>query len=166
MTAANLIHWLDSNVLISAKDGPFRFNVAPAFWKTLDEKALRGEIRVSKMVYEEIMKYEPQDDLANWLKNRKGNGFCVSPGKDVQAAYQDIADHVVTKYESPYVAEFLSVADPWVIAHAAASSGIVVTFETRGLGSKRVKIPDVCTHFNIKCKNLYDMLESLKVKFT
>jgi hypothetical protein len=165
MTSAR-VHWLDTNVLIQAKDGPFRFSVAPAFWSALEKQTQIGTIRVPKMVYDEIVADEPKDDLARWIKLRRNNGFCVPASEAVQTSFAQIADHVMNKYEGPFAAEFLRVADPWVIAHAMESNGTVITFETTSFGAKRVKIPNVCADLNVARMNLYDMLQSLGIKFT
>src|SRR6266705_7147156 len=154
---AQLIYWIDTNVLITAKDGPFRFAVAPAFWAALDAQAMAGRIRVPKMVYDEIVRNGPDDELARWLKNRRANGFCVTPSRAVQQAYTTVADHVQTTYESHHAAEFLHVADPWVIAHASENKGVVVTLENRQPGAKRVKIPNVCAALSVPFMSPYDM---------
>jgi len=117
------------------------------------------------MVYDEIVTDEPHDELARWIKLRRNGGFCVAATEAVQNSFTKIADHVTARYEGPFAAEFLRVADPWVIAHAMESKGAVITFETTNLGAKRVKIPNVCADLNVARMNLYDMLEKLGVKF-
>lgn len=165
MTARKAVYWIDSNVLISAKDGPYRFSINPGFWAALDKHAKGGEIRVSKLVYNEIVQDGPKDELANWLKSRRANGFCVPPDKQVQHRFTAIAEHVQKNYAPHQAAVFLRVADPWVIAHALATSGVVVTFESNQPGAKKVKIPNVCHSMNVPFVNLYDMLEALGITF-
>jgi hypothetical protein len=159
------VYWIDSNVLITAKDGPFRFSIAPVFWKTLDNQAQLGRIRVSKMVYDEIVKDGPDDELAKWIKSRRAEGFCVTPDQSVQVQLRKIADHVQAHYRTHQAAKFLSDADPWVIAHALASNGIVVTFETFQPDAKKVKMPNVCNAMGVPFKNLYDMMQELGMTF-
>ena len=79
--------------------------------------------------------------------------------------FKNLADHVVANYGPPYSFEFLSVADPWLIAHAMESNGVVVTFEVKNLGSGRVKIPNICTDLNVPRVNLYAMMKALEIKF-
>jgi hypothetical protein len=165
VSPATPVYWIDSNVLISAKDGPFRFSVHQAFWEVLDDQAKTGRVRVSKMVYDEIVKDGPHDQLANWMKARRSNGFCITPDQSTQRALTSIADYVQVTYGIHQAAKFLSGADPWVIAHALAGDGTVVTFETLQLGAKKVKIPNVCAAMGVCFRNLYDMLEELGVAF-
>ena len=62
--------------------------------------------------------------------------------------------------------QFLAKADPWLIAHAIASGGKVVTQETRAdEASPRVKIPNVCDFFGVESLNMDDMLRELGASF-
>jgi hypothetical protein len=56
-------------------------------------------------------------------------------------------------------------ADPWIIAHAIADGGTVVSQETdKRPNANRVRIPDVCQHFGVPCIKVWDMLRNLNVK--
>lgn len=160
------IHWIDANVLITAKNGPFRFSINPGFWSFIDEQVKAGRIRSPEMVYEELLKYEDsKDELTKWVKNRHNSGLFVKADISVQRLMTEVSDHVVSNYEQHHAAEFLSVADPWLVAHAKVSKGIVVTFENRQPGAKRVKIPNVCAELAIPFISPYDMLEKLEAQF-
>lgn len=161
------VYWIDTNVLVQAKNGPFRFSIIPGFWSFIDEQVQVGRIRSPKMVYQQILKYENADDeLTKWVKNRKKSGLFVEEGPEVQAAMTEVSNHVNNKYDPPHVWDFLSGADPWLIAHAKASKGIVVTFETKQPNAKKVKIPNVCSELGIPFVNPFDMLEQLNAQFT
>lgn len=164
------VYWLDTSVYITAKQGPYRFNVFGVFWAFLSEQLDAGTIRSPKLVYQEIVSNEQShDDLAIWAKSRRGNGLCVSPSAKVQDALRKIGDYVASKprYPQPQKARFLSGADPWLIAHALVDGGVVVTLETDlKPESQKVRIPDVCTHFGVRCINTSDMLEELGAKFS
>ena len=57
----------------------------------------------------------------------------------------EVADYVNATYEPEQAHLFLAGADPWLIAHAKAEGGTVVTFEALvGPGAKIVKVPNVC----------------------
>src|SRR2546426_1333111 len=92
--AAVPIYWLDTNVFIQAKNGPYKFKVFGVFWAFLQEQIEAGTIRCPKMVYQEIVNNEePRDDLANWIKTRRQSGLFVDPNADVQNAMTTVADH-------------------------------------------------------------------------
>ena len=155
--------WLDTNVLIEARNGPYGFDIAPGFWTALDELSGRGEIRMSSLVYEELVA-GVQDDLALWIRERRRSGLVVEPDEEVQAALREIADYVNGNFMASRAATFLRGADPWVIAHALVSDGIVVTQEARvPANSTRVKIPNICTVFRVGSINTYRMLRELDV---
>lgn len=163
-------YWIDANVLIEASNGLYSFDLAPPFWSFLDAQVFLGRIRSSIRIYAEILKYEAKEDqLAQWVKNRKTGGMFVTPDKDVQSAFSDIANYVAQKYaERPAkAAEFLSGGDGWIIAHAKCEKGTVVTHESRvDTLSMTPKIPNVCTHFEVRCIGLVEMLSALNFRFT
>src|SRR5437879_13451319 len=102
--------------------------------------------------------FDPVDDLANWIKTRRQSGLFVDPTPDVQSAMKTVADHVMGNYEQQHAGEFLSGADPWLVAHAIDSKGVVVTHESaRHPQAKRVRIPDVCDAFTVTRIDTYEM---------
>jgi hypothetical protein len=166
--AATKLFWLDANVFITAKDGPYRFSVSAGFWTFLAEQAKAGTVRCPKMVYDEIVhNIAAEDQLAKWIKVRKSTDlFVPNPNKAVQDVVRDIANHVSPRYPQHQVAKFLRGADPFIIAHAKESQGTVVTFEKLvPSNSQQIKIPNVCEEFEVSYCTLYDMLERLKAKF-
>lgn len=152
-------HWMDANVPIQAKNGPYDFDRVPQFWSFIAEKIDSGEIKSPKFVYDELTK--PNDRLAEWCKNRKNTGLRTTADKAVQEAYCRIADHVQNNYTYHQAAEFLRGADGWVIAHAMADGGIVATQESERSKKSKVKIPTVCRHFGVPCVTTYEMLANL-----
>ena len=118
---------------------------------------------MSSLVYDELV-VGVQDDLALWIRERRRSGLVVEPDAEVQAALREIANYVNGNFPASRAASFLGGADPWVIAHALATSGVVVTQEARvPLNSTKVKIPNVCTVFSVESMNTYRMLRELGV---
>ena len=155
--------WIDTNVLIQARNGPYGFEIAPAFWTSLDELSNRGQIRCSSLVYDELVA-GVQDDLAMWIRDRRRTGLVVEPNSAVQVALREIADYVKSNFPANRAATFLRGADPWGIAHGLVSGGTVVTQETRvPAKSTKVKIPNVCDEFGVRWINTYQMLRELGV---
>ncbi len=123
------IYWIDSGVLITAKNRTYGFQLVPKFWVFMQNQLEAGTIRMPRMAFEEIA--DGNDDLAKWCKLRKGIGsFCVRADKQVQKRYASIAEYVYGKYKYHQAAEFLKGADGWVIAHALETHGFVVTDES------------------------------------
>lgn len=152
--------WLDANSLITPKNGPYGFDIAPGFWKFLEQKAAEGTIASSITVYDELEE-GGYDELLQWAKKEKDKGFFIEPDPLVQTIFRQVADYVSKRYEEYQSSEFLGGADPWLIAHAKAYGGRVVTFETSSPTSKKPKIPDVGEKFAVKCRNVYEMAREL-----
>lgn len=156
-------YWLDSDALITPKNGPYGFDIAPGFWEFIEGKITEGSIRSPAFVYDELV--EGGDELAAWAREQKSAALFVEPDQEVQLAMTDVASFVQGQYESSQAKLFLDGADPWVIACAKAHGGEVVTFEVSAPASKKVKIPDVSRQFGVACVNTYQMLRSLGAKF-
>ena len=158
-------HWLDSNVFIEGKKGPYGFDIAPRFWALLDELIEDGRISCPTMVYDELL--DVQDDLAAWAQKRRTSGLFVQPPEQVQETYREVLGYVMQQYpENQAQRRFLNRADPWVIAHAIVQGGTVVSLEGRDpSASQQVKVPNVCDHFEVLCVNTYQMLRDLGVSW-
>jgi hypothetical protein len=162
-------YWLDANVFIDAKNNLFAFDLVPKFWKWLEEQMKAGVICSSVMVYKEVCSLEtPQDDLHKWAKQRRTSGYWLTPDRDVQAHYSNISSYVQSTYGagSPAkTAQFLRKADVWVIAHALADNGTLVTEEIQVVPQSKVpKIPNVCKQFSVPFINTTALLRSLKFR--
>ena len=119
--------WLDTDTFITAKNGPYAFDILPGFWSFLDQKADDGDISSSTVVYDELV--VGADDLAAWVQARRNTNLFVPPDQLVQSLFTSVANHVSAQYEPVHASAFLGGADAWVIAHAIADGGQVVTFE-------------------------------------
>ena len=153
--------WLDTDTFIRSKNEAYGFDLAPGFWKLIDQKAKEGIIASSITVYRELVK--GKDYLAEWTRQRENSGLFVIPNKQVQDQNKLIVSYVNRTYAPHKVQTFLKGADPWMIAHAKVDGGEVVTFETRG-GSE-IKIPDIADEFHVRCINVWDLLRILRVSF-
>jgi hypothetical protein len=158
---AESFHWLDSNVFIQAKNGPYGFEFAQGFWTWLEKVTKDGLVRSPISVYNELAK--GKDQLSRWAAKMKSRGLFESPDRSVQRFFGDIASFVQSNYEHPYAAKFLEGADPWVIAHAGDGQGTVVTHEILAAG-KDVKIPNICEHFGVSCIEPYAAFRKLGLK--
>lgn len=154
------VHWLDADVFIQAKNGPYPFDMVKEFWIFLSRMLDEGYIRSSLMVYKELT--EGTDYLAQWCKSRKSTGLAVRPSKGVQSKLTDISNHVVSKYGSVLSAPFLNGGDAWIIAHALEGGGTVVTQESEHSKGSKIKVPTVCKELDVRCIDTYRMLKALR----
>ena len=156
--------WVDTDSLVTPSRGPYRFATLPKFWEFLEQKASEEVIASSELVLKELI--GNGDQLEEWAKRQQGT-FFLPPDQAVQEALSQIAESVThnKRYADHHVAYFLKGADPWIIAHAKALGGKVVTFEKPEPTSTKPKIPDVAGEFNVKCISLWDMLTELHASF-
>jgi hypothetical protein len=162
---------LDTSVYTQAHRTYYAFDLAPGFWRSLRIHADNGVITSPIAVFLEIVK--GNDELAEWVKDNKGILFS-EPDEKVVEIYRQIADFANSNYQDEHwIRSFLDGADPWVIAHAKAYDLIAVTMEgnkgneeispksKRFIG--RIKIPNMCGHFGVKCVSTFELIRALKI---
>lgn len=160
--------WLDTDSFVRPYREAYRPATVPKFWEFLEQKSKEQVIVSSELVLQELTVDDPKkmDELGIWAKRQQGTLFLPAT-EDVQQIFRSIAETVKNNkhYARYHVHEFLSGADPWIIAHAKALGGRVVTFEVSAPLSQKPKIPDVAAQFGVKCISLWDMLTELKAQF-
>ena len=155
-------YWLDADSLIRTKNGPYGFDIVPSFWDFIEEKMNEGILSSSSMVFGELENGD-KDDLLIWARQRKEEGHFNEPDAVVQTIFRQIADYVNQNYPPFQASTFLAGADPWIIAHAKAYGGKVVTFEVPAPNSNKPKIPDVASEFDVETLNIYQMIRELQI---
>jgi hypothetical protein len=84
-------YWIDTDTFIRAKNEAYGFDLAPGFWKAIDQKTAEGIIASSTFIYHELID-EGTDDLAKWAKQRETSGLFIEPNEAVQVQYKRIVD--------------------------------------------------------------------------
>lgn len=154
------IYWIDSGVLISAKNGLYAPELVPEFWTFIEVQLQSGTVRMPKKCFDEIT--DGNDDLAKWCKQRRNIGhFCCRASREVQERFSEIAGHVYGNHPQHAAADFLKGGDAWVMAHAVATGGFVVTEELRNRYKGKVKIPTLCKTLRIPWRATHEMCKEL-----
>ena len=158
---------LDANVFIQAHRLHYPFDVFPGFWRWLEKESSSGTIGSIDWVYNEVK--DGKDSLADWI-NGQGSGWwsLVCDDEATQQCYADMANEIMlnTHYTDSAKAEFLSVADSWLIAKAKSMSITIVT-EERSHPQKRNKIyiPDVCAMYRVPFINTVGLIRARNYQF-
>jgi hypothetical protein len=154
---------LDANVLIQAKRSYYAFDLCPGFWDSLLHHNSNGNLESIDRVGGDLSE---GDDLDAWKKQSSGF-FASTESASILKAYKEVNQWVQSqaRFSNFEKSKFADDVDAWVIAYAKANNAIVVTHEASAPKSTKVKIPDVCDHFNIKHINTFDMLKKLEVVF-
>jgi Domain of unknown function (DUF4411) len=157
---------LDANTLIEAKNRYYQMSICPGYWDWLQRAHQAGEVSSIRSVREELKR--GNDDLAEWAKQ---NAYLFLEESDpaTQTAFAQVAQHVAdtaTQMKPGALDEFLSGADPWLIAKAMTTNATVVTHEQLNLAARRkFLIPNVCEHFNVPFVDTFELLNALEARF-
>ncbi len=159
-------HLLDSNTLIEAKNRYYNMSFCPAYWQWISIQNQAAEVSSISMVADELKK--GNDELAQWvIKNPKL--FSGVDDTETQAAFSKVVQALseqANQMKNGALDEFLSGADPWLIAKAMTTGAVVVTQESYNPDIKRkFQIPNVCKIFNVQWMNTFDLLAKLDAKF-
>jgi hypothetical protein len=159
---------IDANIFIQAKNFHYGFDTFPGFWKWLDSENKNHLICSINKICDELM--NGNDDLAAWAKARRtGEWFLSVDDEETQSKLSEIANWVVHPkqgFTERASADFLSKADPWLIAKASVIDATVVTHEKFNADRKnKVQIPNVCRAFSVEYVDIFDLIRKTGVKF-
>ena len=68
------MYFLDANILITAKNDTYPFDVFPSFWNCMEEAIKSGKTLVLDVVKKEILK--GKDELETWLRKLNPQVIC------------------------------------------------------------------------------------------
>lgn len=166
---------IDANSLITPHLQFYPFDFAPGFWAQIEGHIKDGSIKILDMVAAEILRGSETDALKSWMENLEIETIDRREEKIVEK-YAEIVQYLQNTrvYKPSALAEWSkgTVADPWLIATAAAYHYTVITFEAHSGGlneknpNKFAKIPDVADVFGVKTQQLYYMMRTLDFKLS
>lgn len=139
---------------------PSRF---PSFWKAFDAAAKQGQLASVREVFKEIERGSTAKFIDEWVGSNAD--FFHDPSEEELAAVSRIftVPHFQGLVGQRSLLQGNPAADPFLIAAAMVSNGVVVTEERAKPHS--AKIPNVCAHFGIRCLDLEGMLTELDWRF-
>ncbi|MDR2572170.1 MAG: DUF4411 family protein [Oscillospiraceae bacterium] len=160
---------IDTNSLITPYKRYYPFDLAPPFWKSMEEKLKDGNIVLLDKVYNEVTAGD--DELTEWLSGIEYINVVSHKNVEMVKKYSEILSYVQTCgfYKQKALAEWsdAKVADAWIVACAIVQNHTVVTFEepngnlNKNYPCSRAKIPEICDVFGIEYTNLFEMMRQL-----
>lgn len=156
---------LDANTFIEAKNRYYGMEICPGYWEWIIDKNKSHALCSIDMIRNELEK--GNDNLAAWAKEHK-HLFHSCEDLATQQAYGQVANYAtpIQDLKPGALNEFLSVADSWLIAKAMATSATIVTHEQHNPNAKRkILIPNICHHFNIRWMDTFELLSDLQARF-
>jgi len=156
-----MAYLLDANVLIEAKNQHYGMDFCPAFWRWLSDSHADGQVFSVVEVRDELT----DPEISPWVAVQSPGFFLPTDPEVVGARHSIELWARDMQFTREAVRGFMKSADSALIAFAVAHGHAVVTME-RSSGSKRkVKIPDVCKDFNVRCIKPHIMLRELRARF-
>jgi hypothetical protein len=160
---------LDTSCLTQAFRVYYPFDIAPSFWDFFKNRITGGDFIIIDKVYDEISR--GNDDLKTWLQSEipgsvildcNGNPRILSnygalmKWANGHASYNTRAKSDFAEYDN---------ADPWNVAVAIESNAFIVSQEVSAPGSqKNIKLPDVCSQFNVQHIDTFMLLRAVGFK--
>lgn len=160
---------IDSDVLITAKNSYYAFDLCPGFWNSLLVQHAAGQVHSLDRNRMELLQGRDDDDLVQWVhESVPGDFFLSTHQQDVAAAYTDVMVWVQRnpQYFDNAKAKFATGADGWLVAYARLHGSTVVTLEeSRPESRNQIKLPDICIQFGVRYENVFTMLRTLQVQY-
>lgn len=156
------MYLLDTNVFITAKNSYYGSDFAPGFWDWIAEEYAITDLRSIPAVRDEILAQE--DTLTAWARRMPEDFWLEEVDTDVPslravAAWSMTGD---PRFKQQARTDFLATADYRLVAQAHAGGHVVVTHEVpQPEGKKKIKIPDVCTAFNVERREPFGLFRGL-----
>ena len=153
---------LDTNVFVEAHRVHYGFSFCPGFWDWIDQSHAAGKLFSIEAVLEEMALYK--DALSKWARQRAA--MFLGMDDRVVSKMKEVSAWAMNNYRENAVDEFLTCADSYLIAHAAVLDCVVVTHEQRaGSGAFRIKVPNACDAFGVKCMRTHEVLKAESAVF-
>lgn len=169
------IFLIDSNSLITPHLAFYPFDLAPGFWSQMESHIKSGSIKFLDMVKAELLQGRDTDNLKSWVEGLEIAAI-DHRAPEILEKYAAVLQYLQSShlYKPSALAEWSrsTVADPWLIAAAAAYNYTIITFERHSGGlseqnpNKSAKIPDMADAFGVKTQSLYYLMRSLKFRLS
>ena len=160
---------IDSDVLITAKNSYYAFDLCPGFWNSLLTQHLAGRVNSLDRNRQELLQGRDDDELVKWVHDSVPAGFFLSCNNAaVVSAYTEVMLWVQRnpQFFDAAKAKFATGADGWLVAYAVANGSTVVTLEeSRPESRNQIKLPDVCLQFGVIYQDIFTMLRALQVQY-
>lgn len=161
---------IDSDVLITAKNSYYAFDLCPGFWNSLLAHHQVEQVHSLDRNRLELLQGRDDDDLVEWVNDQVPGDFFLSTNQaEVINSFTDIMLWMQrnSQYMDAAKAKFATGADGWLVAYARVNACVVVTLEEpRPESRNQIKLPDVCIQFGVPYENVFTMLRALQVQFS
>jgi len=162
------IYCIDTSVLIDL-DNHYPRRFFESLWSNIEQLMREGRLITIEQVMKEI-KHLNRPEIEKWLKQFPGVvrpfsqeiGNCLS---EIMAALPDFVDQSKERDEADQPLVALALAENRA-QRIFSGDFVVLTNERRKRpNERRVRIPDACAHFGIRCFSLFELMEHESWRF-
>ena len=123
-----MIYYLDANCFIQPYNNYCPFDLAPGYWRFIENCFRENNIRLFAEIRDEVICQ--QDVLANWLVMSSEGSVVATQEQTVFDNLRTISDWVnESDYKKSAKDKFQRAADQFIIAHVMSTRGTLVTCE-------------------------------------
>jgi hypothetical protein len=155
------MYLLDADVMITAKNRYYGFDIVPTFWEWLASQHTKGRLFIPQKIADEVL--GAGDDLSDWVRQQPPS-FRLQVESNDQQHLQTVASWAAadsSTYAAAAVATFLNAGDYYLVSLGLSRGFTVVTNELPDPNSKkRIKIPDACRALGVPCMSPFAMLRA------
>lgn len=131
-------------------------------WETISEMAECGAIISCEEIFDELEAQEGEDDIVlKWAREHRSIFYPMD-----EATQKTVLEILANHPNLLDLKKSKSSGDPFLIAIAIKYDCTVVSDEKPSGGPGKVKIPDVCRFYEVKCIKLLDLLRAEGLKLT
>ena len=164
-----MAYLIDSDVLITAKNRYYGFDICPGFWDALLRHHEQGALFSLDRVRQELLAGRDEDELVQWASQVTPADFYLSTHEaNVANSFTEVmlwAQQNPQFYDAAK-AKFATGADGWLVAYARVHGHTIVTNEQpRPQARNEIKLPDACVQFGVEFQDTFAMLKALRVQF-
>lgn len=164
---------IDANSFVTPYQNFYPFDITPGFWAQLKPALLNDAVSVLDVVKDEILKGD--DELTAWVSEMSELKIMDRRDQSIMAKYGAVLSYLQNSplYNDKALRAWsdVNVADPWLIATAAAKGYTIITFEqsagkiSEKNPSGKPKIPDIAKAFDVKCEDLYYFMRKMNINW-
>ena len=162
---------IDANSFMTPYQKYYPFDLTPGFWQQLKIALLNDSVTVLDVVKAEILRGD--DELTYWISEMSELKIMDRRDQSIMLKYSEVLNYLQCSplYNDKALRSWsdVNVADPWLIAAAAAKGYTIITFEqsagkiSEKNPSGRPKIPDIAKVFEVKCEDLYYFMRKMNI---
>lgn len=162
-----MTYLLDANAFMEAARLYYGFDLAPGFWSWLQGSSIGGGIASVRAVRQEIL--SGNGELVSWARQLPDEFWLNESSRSLgnMARLVEWASDSRRPYAEAAVYEFASSADLRLVAAAMEYGAVVATREVSApRAQKKIKIPDICSAFGVRCVMPFEAYRHLGMRLS